>query len=62
MTFQPDALYQRGGQYTFNIPAGVLSAGGTQITEPLIRNFYAAMELFVLATIPENGGIKDYYS
>ncbi len=62
MTFTPAALYQRGMRYTFSIPSGVLSRGGTPITDPLERSFYAAMELFVLRTNPVDGGIKDTYS
>ncbi|MFN2145776.1 MAG: Ig-like domain-containing protein, partial [Anaerolineales bacterium] len=62
MTFQPNSLYKRGERYTFHVPTSVRSAGGTMLSETLSRSFYAAMELFVLSTYPENGGTKQYYS
>lgn len=62
MTFTPSQLYQRGLLYTFSIPSGVRSLGGTPITETFERSFRATMELFVLSTNPMSGGLKDYYA
>jgi len=62
MTFAPDQLYQRGMRYTFLIPAGVRSFGGTPISFALERSFYATMDLFVLETDPVDGGLKDTFS
>ncbi|MEJ2485688.1 MAG: Ig-like domain-containing protein [Anaerolineales bacterium] len=62
MTFTPSQLYQRGMKYTFLIPSGVLSRGGTPISENFERSFFATMELFVLSTNPMNGGLKDTYA
>lgn len=61
MTFTPDALYRRGGHYTYTIPAGVLSLGGTALPVPVNGNFYAAMDPFVLGTTPVSDGSKDQY-
>lgn len=61
MTFMPDSLYRRGGRYTYSISAGVLARGGTPLNEELLRGFYAAMDPFVLTTVPEIGGLKDTY-
>ncbi len=62
MTFTPDQLYQRGMRYTFLIPPGVRSRGGTPISDTLERSFYATMDLFVLETEPVDGGLKETFS
>ena len=61
MTYTPDVLYQRGLRYTFSLPAGVLSQGGAVLPVGLSRDFYAAMDLFVLSTNPAAGGQLSQY-
>jgi len=62
MTYTPDQLYQRGVRYTFLIPSGIRSRGGTPISDTLERSFFATMDLFVLETDPVDGGLKETYS
>jgi hypothetical protein len=62
MTFTPDQLLDRGERYTFSIASGVNSLGGTPVTEGISRSFYAAMELFVLNTVPARDGVKETFS
>jgi len=62
MTYTPDELYRRGVRYTFSIPSGVLSSGGAVLPAALSRDFYAAMEFFVLSTTPVSGGQLNQYA
>ncbi|MEJ2758738.1 MAG: Ig-like domain-containing protein [Anaerolineales bacterium] len=61
MTFTPKAHYSRGMRYAYSLPVGVLARGGTPLAEGLNRSFYAAMDPFVISTVPEIGGIKETY-
>lgn len=61
-TFTPENLFKRDRVYSIDLTGETLSAGGTPLGTSYQSEFRTIPELMVVASEPENRGLKDIYS